>query len=174
MSILFVTGIHGVGKTTVCEFLSEILRIPVFTASHLIKTERSLTDAPEKMNSRIDINASYFQTAVKRLETLHEKFIIDGHTVLLNASGENQRVSDAIFRGLQISCFVLLLEDPKLINSRLTQSKKLLLTDVEIADFQNEEVLHTVNIVKDMGADLVIARSSECRDQLLRKVQKVF
>lgn len=159
MQIVFATGIHGIGKTTLCSVLSDTLQIPLVTASTLISKARGHSQNPEKLNSEIEDNALHFKRAVQELSRVHERILIDGHTVLLTNSGGTHRVSRAIFEELPITCFLILYNEVGLVRSRLAST--LAMSDQALAEFQNEELLYALSIAGSMQCDVVVASASE-------------
>lgn len=161
MQIVFATGIHGIGKTTLCSALSEALQMPLVTASSLISEARGHSQNPEKLNSEIEENALHFKRAVQELSRVHERLLIDGHTVLLTNSGVPHRVSRAIFEELPITCFLILYNEVGLVRSRLASTGILKLSEQFLAEFQNEELLYALSLAGNMQSDVVVARASE-------------
>jgi adenylate kinase len=161
MQIIFATGIHGIGKTTLCSALSNLLQIPHVTASTLIKEARGLSESPEKLNSEVEENALHFKRAAQKLSPVHECVIIDGHTVLLTEAGMFHRVSRVIFEELPITCFLILYNEVGLVHSRLASTGVSALSKQSLAEFQNEELLYALSLAGGIRCDVVVAHTSE-------------
>ena len=161
MQIVFVTGIHGIGKTTLCMTLSDLLQMPLVTASTLIKEAMGSSKNPAKLNPEIEENALQFKQAVLELSRAHERLLLDGHTVLLTDSGATHRVSHAIFEALPIACFLILYNEVDLVYSRLASAGTLTLSERSLAEFQDEELLYALSLAGSMRCDVVVACASE-------------
>lgn len=57
--MIFVSGIHGVGKTYFCNLIKEKLGIESYSASHLIADRRNKGFSADKCVSDIDDNQSF-------------------------------------------------------------------------------------------------------------------
>lgn len=59
MSVIFVCGVHGVGKTTFCQRLAKTLNIPHFSASALIREKASYAVSEKSGDKQVkDIDAN--------------------------------------------------------------------------------------------------------------------
>ena len=68
MKVIFVAGIHGVGKTTGCMAVAEELGIPYYTASQIIKGEKaSAVVEQSKLVADIDENQRLLIQGVSKL-----------------------------------------------------------------------------------------------------------
>lgn len=118
--MIFVAGIHGAGKTTFCLELSNILGVPHFSASGLIKIWRKKNSwANDKLVNQIDENQEALLCSVKELNKINPLIILDGHFVLLNSSKEIVCVEQKIFKELGIKGVILIESQPDVVASRL-------------------------------------------------------
>lgn len=65
--MIFVSGIHGVGKTYFCEMTRERLGIKFFSASELIAERKKQGFSPNKLVSDIDENQGFLLDAIECL-----------------------------------------------------------------------------------------------------------
>lgn len=170
MQIVFATGIHGIGKTTLCSVISDALHLPFFTASTLIRDARGDSQVLKKLNPEIEENAQHFKRAVQELVNAHDCLLIDGHTVLLTESGSCHRVSRTVFEELPITCFLILYNEVGLIRSRLTSIDTLELSEQTLTEFQNEELLYALSLAGDMRCDVIVARTSEDPQSIIERL----
>lgn len=107
--IIFVGGIHGVGKTFISAPVAAQLRIRHATASQLIREERGLQswDADRRV-SAIDENQTALISAITRLQTSGQTLLLDGHFVLRDTVGTLNEIALQVFKDLQIGAVVLL------------------------------------------------------------------
>ena len=82
--MIFVSGIHGVGKTYFCNMIKEKLGIRNFSASQLIAEKRKRNFSVDKCVSDIDDNQLFLLDAINELRQAGEEFILDGHFCLFN------------------------------------------------------------------------------------------
>lgn len=117
-SIVFLAGIHGVGKGTFARNLSNQLGLSHFSASDLIKAQKLAPVDEKKTVIDPERNQNYLLEAVKHIETVHQHFVLDGHFTLW----QNQTTFEipiSVFEELPIAGIVLLTEQPTIIASRL-------------------------------------------------------
>ncbi len=123
--MIFVAGIQGAGKTTFCRALSEVLDIPNFSASELIKSWRkTYTWENEKAVHQIDENQTALICSVHELKKLKPTFIVDGHFVLLDSSLKYVNVEFSIFDKLEIRGIILIESSPDIVAMRLKSRDK--------------------------------------------------
>ncbi|RED01301.1 ATP-binding protein [Ectopseudomonas oleovorans] len=119
---IFVAGIHGVGKTYLCEAFSGRTAIPHRSASALIKSQRERVDwGKDKLVSGIDENQQALATAVGRCLLENADLLLDGHFVLKDVNGSFVRLAPKVFTSLTITAVVLIENTPSVIASRLSE-----------------------------------------------------
>lgn len=117
---VFVAGIHGVGKSYLCESFSARTGIPHHSASALIKAERAGASwGTDKVVTGADENQLALAAAVKRVLSENPDLILDGHFVLKDKFGGFLRLAESVFSQLNLSAVILLENDSDLIFSRL-------------------------------------------------------
>lgn len=90
--MIFVSGIHGVGKTYFCNMVKDKLGINNYSASQLIAGRREKGFSADKFVSDIDDNQVLLLNAINELRQTGEEFILDGHFCLLNEEGVITRI----------------------------------------------------------------------------------
>jgi RHS repeat-associated protein len=90
--MLFISGIHGVGKSYFCEKVKSCLGINAYSASTLISELKSELFKKDKLIADIENNQGYLLAAVKKLDEMEQIYLLDGHLCLLNAQGDVQRI----------------------------------------------------------------------------------
>jgi adenylate kinase len=129
-NIIFIGGIHGVGKGTICQKLSERYNFIHISASEVLKWE----EISEKENK----NVKNFQSTQERLiYGLNEiikpdkKYLLDGHFCLLNSEGFPESIPEVTFSDINPSAIVIITCDLKTILNRL-QNRDSRLYDITI------------------------------------------
>ena len=72
--MIFVCGIHGVGKTFFCEKLSKRTKLPMFSASRLILDNKE-KNFKNKQVDNIDINEEVLIDQINKLQSQYQNFI---------------------------------------------------------------------------------------------------
>lgn len=87
--IIFIGGIHGVGKTSLCEELSNQIGTHYFSASKLIKRlKKDHCDNENKAVKDIDGNQELLLTAINQYINKNIIVLLDGHFCLLSSTYE--------------------------------------------------------------------------------------
>ena len=116
--VIFIGGVHGVGKTTFSNRVSETLKIPSFTAGDLIRAHRARPVTQDKRVGDISGNQDALVEAVRLIST-GSPILLDGHYCLLDANGEISEVPLRTFQQLTLCLSLVIRDDPDLIRDRL-------------------------------------------------------
>lgn len=120
--IVFVGGIHGVGKTYLGAPAAQQLGVRHATASQLIREERGLqTWGTDKRVAGIDENQAALVSATTRLRAEGQRLLLDGHFVLRDANGSLNEVDVQVFRDLQIGAVLHLATELDVVQGRLRE-----------------------------------------------------
>ena len=118
--IIFVGGVHAVGKGTVCKNLSQKLNLEHLSASQVLKWDE-LSDSKNKKVQNFSTTQERLLTNLNRIIELDKKYLLDGHFTLLNSNGEPEKIDESTFAGIKPQSIILLTCEPKIIFERLKQ-----------------------------------------------------
>src|ERR1700749_3158889 len=121
MKIVFVGGIHGVGKSTLCERLASSEDVLHVKASSLVRGTTPSTHPPsEKAVQDVGANQAVLLARFEEvLATCTAKAIlIDGHFALGRHDGTIEPIAVDVFAALRVSTLVCLQGSPGLVASR--------------------------------------------------------
>jgi len=131
MSVIFLAGVHGVGKGFLGAPVASSLGVAHLTASQLICEEKGqATWGLDKKTSDLDDNQLALIRAVAQRRLTHPSILLDGHFVLRDAQGVLTPLATSVFEELHLTGVILLTEDESIIASRLA------LRDKGTPDFQ--------------------------------------
>ena len=77
--MIFVSGVHGVGKSYFCKLVKDSVGIETYSASALISAKKRSGFAKDKLIPDIDENQQFLLWAVDELRTLCQNVILAGH-----------------------------------------------------------------------------------------------
>lgn len=153
MGVIFVAGVHGVGKTTCCQEIANQTGVLHHSASALIKAARSeAISATSKVVADVSSNQELLVTAVLQLLKTHPRILLDGHFTLLNANGKIASIPESIFARLRLDGIVLYRDDPIEIQERLTTRDGA--SPHEVALHQSAEEAQANRVAELMNLDL--------------------
>jgi hypothetical protein len=119
MPVIFVAGVHGVGKSTLCAAVSLVTSVPSFTASELIRAKQStLIQTGTKDVIDVANNQSILIDAVQEKTSDFEHIVVDGHVTLFS-NNTIVNISSSVFYSINVKLIILILESPNTIYSRL-------------------------------------------------------
>lgn len=158
--MIFISGVHGVGKSYFCNILKERFGIASYSASSLIEERKKAGFSADKLVSDIDENQFYLLDAVNELKATGDEFLLDGHFCLLNQSGAFTRISLDTFTTLSPDAIVLLTEDPSVIAKRRQNRDGVEHFTAEIKAFQDEEIKYAQEVAVFLHIPLKISIGS--------------
>lgn len=138
--IIFLGGIHGVGKNTMCTLIEKEMDIVHLTASDLIKWSEISPDINNKEVSDVDETQNRLISALRGTIAPSKEYILDGHFCLLRPGGDISRVPFETFRAINPCAIAVMTEKPSIINKRLSRRNKKEYPVDLIRAFQQEEV----------------------------------
>lgn len=119
--VAFVSGVHGSGKTYLCEKYIELRGGVIHkSSSALIKQAKSGANWNlEKRVDDADANQIALTQEVKKITAYENRLVLDGHTVLLGKDGQFIYLPSSIFSRLGISLIVLIEASVEKISQRI-------------------------------------------------------
>lgn len=163
--MLFVGGVHAVGKTFLLKPACEGLGLRHATASQLIREQRGLaTWTPSRMANDIDENQRALVDAARRLTGACEGVVLDGHFVLRRETNAHEKINAIIFADLMIRGAILLECSSAIVLERLRQRGDDTWTIAEIERFAETEALHGKAVCSALGIPLLRLNSPSVDD----------
>jgi len=170
---IFVGGIHGVGKSTICSDISTELNILHLTASDLIrqyKKESSIQDKDRgKHVGNISKNQDILVSALNNSVVKDDIFILDGHFTILDAQGVVRQVPSSVFSEINPKALFIITEKPEVIQLRLMKRDETVYDLREIGQMQDAELAHAAGVAKETGLkmyELASSQSTQLRDYI--------
>jgi adenylate kinase len=161
ISIIFVGGIHGVGKTIFSAEASRILKVPCLNASSLITQQRKV---PAAINKRVQNVAENQNALIRAIESSHIKkkqFILDGHFCVFDSSDVIRKVPSETFQALAPRAAIVLLDDVENIQVRLQKREKRKYDYALLNQLQKIELEHAESVCNLLKIPLFPAWASE-------------
>lgn len=146
--IIFVGGVHGIGKTTFCQKLLQRLGVEHFSASDLIKRINKSEHAVNKHTNDISGNQEILIEAISTYIPHNSCCLLDGHFCLLDSSGTVINVPRSTFRLLAARAFIVLQDNPQEIAMRIRKRDGDAPAISTIADFQTQELRYSKQVAK--------------------------
>lgn len=158
-SFIFFGGIHGVGKTTLCERVFAPAGYHCITASSLIKTYGLKTDQ-DKLVEDIADNQTALIEQLKYEKESHSLLLLDGHYCLINSQNQFEPIDVEVFRKMNPSIFILLKDSPEEIAKRLSKRDGKEWDQFFVTQFQTAEERHAQHVSVELKIPLEVFKCS--------------
>lgn len=110
-STIFIAGVYGTGKSTMCSALSERLQIPAFSAGDLISAINGEQYGANKAVADKGNNQVLLAERVRELNHENGRIILAGHFCIFNADNGVEVLPEFIYSALDIKQIILLEAD---------------------------------------------------------------
>jgi adenylate kinase len=160
MTVIFLAGVHGVGKGHLGALVSTGLGVRHLTASQLIREEKGRESwGKDKSVTDVDDNQRALIDAVERLRDSGQALLLDGHFVLRAPNGDFIRLEAEVFSALKLSAVVLLSETADTIAARLLQRDGVHTIQDSIRALAAEEEAHAREVCRALSIPLAVLAS---------------
>ena len=119
--LIFISGIHGAGKSYFCKTVKDRLGVSAYSASLLIAESKQAKFSKDKLIPDINDNQNHLLLAIQKLNAAKSPYLLDGHFCLLDGQGAVARIPKETFSELKPNAIVLLTEKPNIIAERRKQ-----------------------------------------------------
>lgn len=161
MGVIFVAGIHAVGKTTLCKQAEKTKGIVHYSASGLIREEKA-SAVPEQGKAVSEVNTpqQHLIRAVRRILPKHDgNILLDGHFSLLLATGKIETIEVSVFHMLGVERVVVLHDEPEAIAARWSQRDGGAVDLAMVDAHQKEELCHARHVTRVLSIPLAEVRA---------------
>lgn len=170
-SLVFVGGIHGVGKTTICQKTFTPFGYRCVSASSLISAYGRSTD----INKRVDDVSGNQLALIEQLsleKKKHRRLLLDGHFTLMNSRFQIEPIELWVFEKINPTRLILISGNPNETTRRLAarDGRKWNLADV--VAFQEAEKRHAMCVSNHVGIPLQIFDNTISYAELAKSVRK--
>ncbi len=138
-NIIFIGGIHGVGKGSICKVIAAETKLIHITASQILKWEE-ISELDNKRVENISSTQERLIIGLKNLIQKNENYLLDGHFCLLNSEGIPSRVDEDTFNQINPKILALVIDNPSEIAKRLSTRDGKIYDFEALNKFQNMEI----------------------------------
>jgi adenylate kinase len=145
--VIFISGVHGVGKGYLCSRINEVHRLPVFSASALIKDEKKSEIDVDKRVIDAGNNQDYLISALNNLNPPSKSIILDGHFCLYGEAGIVD-IGIKTFESMRLKSIITLYDVPEKIYKRMHERDGKSL-DIDVIHSLQERELELAQLTAD-------------------------
>lgn len=169
--VTFIGGIHGVGKSTVCQNICHELNMEYLSASELLKWREINEDSSNKKVKDIPDTQNRLIGGLRNTVQKGKFYLLDGHYCLLNSNNEVINIPLDTFRQINPIALNIIIGDITEIKKRL-EMRDNKSYDFNLLDhLQNSELTYAKSLSKILGLPLNIGTQNDYAEMisLLRK-----
>ncbi len=156
MGTIFIAGVYGVGKSTLCEQLSKELGIPAFSAGDLISSINGEVYGANKVVSDKLNNQDILLQEVSKKLSHYPEIILAGHFCIFNKDNHVEYLPESVFSNISIERIILLEADINKILSNLSIRDGRQYSTDQVFDLLIAERNMAQAIAKKIGCKLFI------------------
>lgn len=145
-NIIFIAGVHGVGKGTLCQKISSKYNFEHHSASSLIKKINNKDYSHYKLVETIDSNQDDLIIAIQNFLDKDKNYFLDGHFCLLNSEKEIIKIPEETFKNMNLKAIVVLTDNSAAIMGRLNGRDSSNYIIEEISKFNKIELDYSKEI----------------------------
>lgn len=172
-NIIFVSGVHGVGKTTICNEIKKKENIEAYSSSELIrKYSNEILDAKKEVND-VSKNQNILIESIKINVDRENIVLLDGHFVLLKNDHSFENVPLDTFKNINLAGVIMIVEEAEVISQRLRNrdSKNY---DIEVIDrFQNLELQRAKEVCEELNIDIIEFKSGNDINKIISFINRL-
>lgn len=172
--IIFIAGVHGVGKTTLCNDLAAGFNIEHFSASNLIAREREEEHLRSKQVKNIAGNQDCLVVALNKYFNSKNWYLLDGHFCLLNKDNEITRVPYSTYEGISPGAILVLVDKPENIYARLSSRDSIRHNLSLLKSFQEQEIFYAEYVRDKLSIPYLMSNPIENKDEIFTFVESLL
>lgn len=167
--VIFLSGIHGVGKGFISKRIEKEINIPIYEASKLICLNGGLIDKDKKVKN-VNGNQDLLINSINNLVE-HDIFILDGHTCLINNENCIESIDIDIFRRINVIGIVLVYDDINIISERLYKRDNIHFDKLLLDNLQKFEILNTEKLSEELRVPLLSFKNGDDIKRLINFIK---
>ena len=169
-NIIFVGGIHGVGKTTLCKKISK----DHFSSSDLISMLDLRRVKQDKKVDNIRDNQNMLLESVKCFLDNDKVYLLDGHFSLIDSDNFIQEIPIEVFELLGIRGIIILFDYEEKILERLKGRDNRDYSLQFIRNFQEKEISYAKQVAEKIKVPIRIIDISKEESDITFSVKKLL
>lgn len=171
--MIFLGGIHGVGKTYLCQKLKDIRNLNSYSASNLIGDLKREWFTSNKKIIEIDQNQNFLIEAVKQLQE-NRTYLLDGHFCLLDKEGIVTKIPINTFKILAPKSIIIVVNSVEQIAKYLMNRDKSSYDLKFLENFQKRELEYAIEISQLLNIPFFIHSATNELSDLLIHIDQII
>ncbi|MCH5689828.1 ATP-binding protein [Niabella sp. W65] len=161
-NIIFIGGIHGVGKGTLCKRVCDDLNLRHLSASEVLKWEE-ISAKENKLVKDFTLTQDRLITNLQQIVKENERYVLDGHYCLLNKNNVPEKIDFGTFRTLDPFAFIIVVDDVQEVK-RLENRDSREYDFALLFKFQELEIQYSKELAEQLNKPHVTLKSDETKN----------
>lgn len=153
--IIFLGGIHGVGKGKLCKHICKELDFHHLSASEVLKWNE-ISEPENKLVNDFNLTQNRLISNLALITVEDQRYVLDGHYCLLNSNHEPEQIDFETFRLLDPLAFVVVTDDAEQIKVRLEGRDKKEYDLELLQKFQEMEIKYAMELARKLSKPFLI------------------
>lgn len=171
MEYIFLSGIHGVGKSTLATELEKKIDIKTFSVSDLIRKAGNNINATDKNTEKISHNQAAWKNELSKLNIDGAMLLLDGHFCLLDKDRNIVTLPFTTFKNTRMSKIICIKNDPQIIKERLLERDNSEYPLALLEEFQNCELQQAMSYSHENNISLFIYDETRILPELINFIK---
>jgi adenylate kinase len=165
-AFLFLAGVHGSGKTSMCGMVFQPAGFHCASASSIIRNANGEVSASKHV-SNVDSNQQKLLAGLSVLKQNHPLLLIDGHFAVVRADRTIALIEPEVFCAMAPDAVIIMKAEPEIIAERLASRDGQVWPIDFISEFQACEIEHAKKVTDAINVSLHVIESKEEAVRLL-------
>ncbi|MNG63976.1 adenylate kinase [compost metagenome] len=152
--LVFIAGVHGVGKGYLCTHATNELNFLHKSASELIREFGDVQLDKNKLTENINKNQLILLTALAQLKKGGSNILLDGHFTLLAKDGSITPLDTEVFNEMLLDGIILVTEPENIIKKRI-HSRDGIDINYDLNNLLKSETEHARKVSSYLGIELI-------------------
>ncbi|MGV3629786.1 MAG: ATP-binding protein [Bacteroidota bacterium] len=148
--IIFIGGIHGVGKGTICKEISKITKLKHFSSSSILNWKEFSPDASNKRVMSIEQTQERLLKNLFHIKQNNINFILDGHFCLFNNFTSIKQIEVNVFKNINPSIIIVVVDELEKIQQRLLLRDNKIYDLEQLKKMQDIELEHSIQVANQL------------------------
>ncbi len=164
-NIIFIGGIHGVGKGTICKEIVSKTDLIHITASEILKWNE-ISSSDNKLVQNISSTQERLIYGIKNLIENDKQYLLDGHFCLLNSNGIPRKIDEKTFENINPKIISIVIDDIEKIVERLEKRDKKKYDIKILNELQKMEIEYAKYLSKRYSIPYIEIRNNDYKSLL--------
>ncbi|MFK4324751.1 adenylate kinase [Bacillus sp. RC97] len=171
MEYIFLSGIHGVGKSTLAAQLEKEINIKTFSVSDLIRKAGNNISTSIKNTENISSNQDLWKVELNELNIGDSKLLLDGHFCLLDKNRNIISLPFSTFKDTRMKKIICIEAEPQMLRERLLKRDKNEYSAALLSEFQKCELQQGTRYSSENNISLFVYNEKKTFSELINFIE---